>query len=212
MKIGASESARPKTMHVLLAGRGRARRVPRQVHAALHQRRRPEFHAACPLPTPFRVSVCASLALLTPPVNPGSLYRCARSTFKRAACGPWREEKGAIKIGRSLSQAPHHHHPGQPARRARHARLSAEKKRWTAACPVAAGSASFRSIVIYAPLSPHCQDLFRSGRCQADSPTVRNVRSGAEFRWADSRWMDPILIVLCYTLHRHSSFFFCIKH
>ena len=33
-------------------------------------------------------------ALLTPQVNPGSLYRCGKSTL-RAACGPCQEEKGA---------------------------------------------------------------------------------------------------------------------
>lgn len=46
-------------------------------------------------------------ALLTQQVNPGSLYRCGRSTFKRAICAPWREErdlKSAPKNG-SLSQA-----------------------------------------------------------------------------------------------------------
>ena len=33
-------------------------------------------------------------ALLTSQVNPGSLYRCSKSTFKRAVCGPRQEERG----------------------------------------------------------------------------------------------------------------------
>ena len=36
---------------------------------------------------PFRVSACAGLTLFTPPVNPGPLYRCGRSTFKEQSVG-----------------------------------------------------------------------------------------------------------------------------
>ena len=44
--------------------------------------------------SPTTLSICAALALSTPLVNPGSLYRGGKGTFKRGACGPRQEERG----------------------------------------------------------------------------------------------------------------------
>ena len=45
-----------------------------------------------PSSTFSRLGLCGAHSL-TPQANPGSLYRCRRSTFKRAACGPRLEER-----------------------------------------------------------------------------------------------------------------------
>ena len=44
-------------------------------------------------------------ALLTPQVVPGSLYRCDKSAFKRAACSLRREERGLTFAQKRSSQA-----------------------------------------------------------------------------------------------------------
>ena len=53
--------------------------------------------------SPTTVSFCAAHALLTPLVNPGSLYRGGEGAQSRAACGPWQEEAGPEILPKTTS-------------------------------------------------------------------------------------------------------------